>query len=104
MLFVYFRFGKDNFPFLLNRLKSDIVVMDGILTPDKAVELSKKASSSLLAHKYTKEEANRVALFVEEIGLTIIDENRNAKKPVLIELSLLFEDDSVLVIELDSGK
>jgi len=104
MLFVYFRFGKDNFPFLLNRLKSDIVVMDGILTPDKAVELSKKASSSLLAHKYTKEEANRVALFVEEIGLTIIDENRNAKKPVLIELSLLFEDDSVLVIERDSGK
>ncbi|MCR5836076.1 MAG: hypothetical protein K6G88_06200 [Lachnospiraceae bacterium] len=78
--------------------------MDGILTPDTAVELSKKAGSNLLSHKYTKEVANRVALFVEEICLTILDENCNAKKPVLIELSLLFEADSVLVIERDSGQ
>ena len=35
--------------------------------------------------------------------LTIIEKNKQAKKPVLIELSLFFEDGSVLIIERDSG-
>ncbi len=51
-----------------------------------------------------KNEANRAALFVEEIGLTIIERNKKSKKPVLIELSLFFEKDSVLIIERDSGE
>ena len=36
--------------------------------------------------------------------MTVVEQNRHAKKPVLIELSLFFEDDSVLIIERDSGK
>jgi anti-sigma regulatory factor (Ser/Thr protein kinase) len=104
MLFVFFRFKKDNFPFLLNNLETNIEVLDGILSPDAAVALSKEVGESLLKHQYPKGEANRAALFVEEIGLTILDNNGNAKKPVLIELSLFFEEDSVLIIERDSGK
>ena len=30
--------------------------------------------------------------------------NRQAKKPVMVELSLFFENDSILLIERDSGK
>lgn len=104
MLFVFFRFKKDNFPFLLKKMETDIEVLDGILTPDAAVALSKEVGESLLKHQYPKGEANRAALFTEEIGLTILDNNGNAKKPVLIELSLFFEEDSVLIIERDSGK
>ena len=104
MLFVFFRFKKDNFPFLLKSLESDIEVLDGTLTPDAAVALSKEVSDSLLARQYPAVEANRAALFVEETGLTILDMNSNSKKPVLMELSLFFEEDSVLIIERDSGK
>lgn len=104
MLFVYLRFGKSNFPFLLNNMDGEIVVMDDVLTPEAASDLSKKAADSLLAHQYTGGEANHAALFVEEIGLTILERNKKAKKPILIELSIFFEQNSVLMIERDSGE
>ena len=103
-LFVYLRFGKDNFPFLLKKMESEIVVMDDTLTPDSASALSEKVQDCLLSHQYPKDTANRAALFTEEIGLTIIEINKRSKKPVLIEFSLFFEDDHVLIIERDSGK
>ena len=89
---------------MLKSLESDIEVIDGILTPDAVVALSNEVSDSLLEHQYPKGEANRAALFVEETGLTILEMNNNAKKPILMELSLFFEKDSVLIIERDSGK
>ena len=102
-LYVYLRFGRDNFPFLLKDMETEIEVMDDTLTPETAAGLSNRVRSSLLAHQYMKKTADKAALFVEEIGLTILERNRQAKKPVLIELSLFFEEDSVLVIERDSG-
>lgn len=103
MIFVYLHFGKDNFPFLLKYMGTEIVVMDDTLTQESAGKLSGQVKDALLSHGYQKTEALRAALFVEEIGLTIIEKNKQAKKPVLIELSLFFEDGSVLIIERDSG-
>ena len=102
-LYVYLRFGRDNFPFLLKDMESEIEVVDDTLTPETAAGLSNRVRSSLLAHQYMKKTAGKAALFVEEIGLTILERNRQTKKPVLVELSLFFEEDSVLVIERDSG-
>lgn len=102
-LFVYLRFGKDNFPFLLKDMDAEIEVMDETLSPETAVSLSDRVRSSLLAHQYERKTANNAALFAEEIGLTILDRNKQTKKPVLIELSLFYEKDSVLLIERDSG-
>ena len=82
---------------------TEIVVMDDTLTQESAGKLSGQVKDALLSHGYQKTEALRAALFVEEIGLTIIEKNKQAKKPVLIELSLFFEDGSVLIIERDSG-
>lgn len=104
LAFVYLRFGKANFPFLLKDMDSEIVVMDDILTAENAVALLERVRESLLSRQYQKAEANRASLFVEEIGLTILEKNKPAKKPVLIELSLFFEPDSVLIIERDSGE
>ena len=104
LLFVYLRFGRDNFPFILNDMNTEIVVMENTLTKDNTVSLSECVGESLLSHQYTKAEANRAALFVEEIGLTVLEKNRQAKKPVLIEFSLFFEPDSVLIIQRDSGE
>lgn len=38
------------------------------------------------------------------MGLAILDVNKDAKKPILIELSLFFDPGSVLIIERDSGR
>ena len=102
-LFVYLRFGKENFPFLLKDMDSDIEVMDDTLSTESAVGLSDRVRSSLLSHQYARTTANNAALFVEEIGLTILERNKNAKKPILIELSLIYEAGTVLIIERDSG-
>ena len=104
MLYVYLRFGKDNFPFLLKDIDSEIEVMDEELTPDMAVTLSKKVADSMREHQFPKESVNRASLFVEEIGLAILERNRKSKKPILIEYSLFYEADSVLIIERDSGE
>lgn len=103
-LFVYLRFGKDNFPFLLNDMNAEITVIEDTLTPESATLLSRQVADILISHQYPKETANNAALFTEEIGLTILEINNPVKKPLSIELSLLFEPDNVLVIERDSGK
>ena len=104
MLFVRLRFGKDNFPFLLKDIDSEIEVMDDTLTDKTASELSQKIGQSLISHGYSKQESMCASLFAEEVGLTVIERNGKAKKPVLIEFSLFYEEDSVLIIERDSGE
>ncbi len=104
MLFVYLRFGKDNFPFLLKNMNTEIIVLDDTLSPEAVSGLSENVGNSLESHQYSKAAANRAALFVEEILLTLTERNRHAKKPVLVEISLFFEPDSVLIIERDSGE
>lgn len=103
-LFVYIRFGRDSFPYLLDDMNSVIEVIDGTLTPGTAADLSKLAKQKILSHQYPKVIANEVALFVEEIGLTIYERNKESKKDVLIEVSMMLESDSVFVIERDSGE
>ena len=103
-LFVYLRFGKENFPFILKDMDSDIVVMDDRLTAESAGKLSEQVRDAMLSRGYSKEEAVRAQLFAEEIGLTVMEQNSRVKMPVLIEFSLFFEEGSVLIIERDSGK
>ena len=103
MLFVYLRFGKDNFPFLLNDMDSEIVVLDDTLSPESAAALSVQVADCLISHQYPNETANRAGLFAEEMGLTVLDINKQSKDPILVELSLFFEDDQVLIVERDSG-
>ena len=102
-LFIYLRFGRDHFPFLLHEMASEITVMDDTLTPETAAGLSERVQSTLLAHQYAGKTANKAALFIEEMGLTILERNKGAKKPIQIELSLFFEENDVLIIERDSG-
>ena len=43
------------------------------------------------------------SLFAEEIPLTILEKNKEVKK-LLLEMTLQFEEDSILIIERDSGE
>ncbi|MBP3793964.1 MAG: hypothetical protein ILA24_07995, partial [Ruminococcus sp.] len=72
LIFVYLRFGKENFPFILNDMGSEIVVMDDKLTAESAGKLSRQVNDALLSHGYHKQEARRASLFAEEIGLTVL--------------------------------
>ena len=103
-LYVYLRFGKDNFPYLLKDIDSEIEVMDDTLTAETAASLSERVSELLSSNDYPKKTASLAALFVEEIGLTVIEKNKRSKKELLFEISVFFEDDSVLIIERDSGE
>ena len=102
--FVYIRFGKDNFPFLLKDIDSDIEVLDDTLTAETAAVLSERVGECIRSRGYPAKTVSHAALFVEEIGLTILEKNRQAKKPVLFELSLYFEEGSLLIIQRDSGE
>ena len=104
MLYVYMRFGKEQFPFLLKDMDSEIEVLDDILTPESAVNLSELVRDQLMARRYPNDVVQRAALFVEEIALTILEKNQKVKKPILMEISLFFDPGSVLIIERDSGE
>ena len=104
MLFVYLRFGKNDFPFLLGDMDTEIVVLDDTLSSESVSALSARVTDSLISHRYPKKTANRAGLFAEEIGLTVLDINKQSKKPILVEFSIFFEADQVLIIERDSGK
>lgn len=101
--FVYFKYGKSNFPFLLKDIESEIIVLDDVLTSETAAKLSRQVSDILIKHQYSKDTITHAALFIEEMGLTILDKNRDKKKDILVELSLFFEKDSLVIIERDSG-
>lgn len=104
LMYVYLRFGKEDFPFLLKNMESEIDVWDDILSVASSATLSRDVAESLMTRGFSKDEANHAALFVEEIGLTILEKNKQSKKPVLIEYSLFYEEDSVLIVERDSGE
>lgn len=104
LLFVLLRFGKENFPFLLWDMDSEIVVMDEVLSADSPVHLAERVRSCMLSHQYASTVADNAALVIAELLSCTIKKNENTKKAVLIELSLFFEDDSAQIIERDSGE
>ena len=103
-LYIRVRYGKEMFPLLLKPSGSEIIVLDDVLLPDNCAKLSAKVSELIEDHGFSKSIANRAALFTEEIGLTIIEKNGETKKPLMIEISIFFENDSILLIERDSGE
>lgn len=103
-LFIRLRYGAARFPYLLENTDTEIVVMDDTLTREGCASLSERVQETLEEHGYPRRVAARAALFTEEIGLTILEKNAKGKKAILIEISLLFEEDSALLIERDSGE
>ena len=103
-LFIRLRYGAAKFPYLLEHADTKIIVMDDTLTKDSCVHLSEHIQEIMQEHGYSTHAASRAALFTEEIGLTILEKNTLKKKAIQIEISLLFEDGSVLLIERDSGE
>ena len=103
LLYIRFRYGREQFPYLLEDKQRPILVFDDVLTRESCVRLSERVNKALRDRGFSGRSATQAALFTEEIGLTLIEKNKTARKPLLVEISLLFEDSSVLLIERDSG-
>ena len=103
-LFIRYHYGAARFPYLLEKTKTEIIVMDDTLTKDGCARLSERVQAAMQEHGYSARVASRASLFTEEIGLTILEKNATGRKPILIEISMLFEDGSALLIERDSGE
>lgn len=103
-LYIRLRYGAARFPYLLENTDTEIIVMEDALTKEGCAQLSERVQAVMQEHGYPTRTATRAALFTEEIGLTILEKNAAKKKPILTEISLLFEKDSVLLIERDAGE
>ena len=103
LLYIRFRYGREQFPYLLKDKQRPILVFDDVLTRESCVSLSEQVNKALRSRGFGDRSATQAALFTEEIGLTLIEKNKTARKPLLVEISLLFEESSVLLIERDSG-
>ena len=66
--------------------------------------MAERVGECVKSRGYPEKTVTNASLFVEEIGLTILEKNKQTKKPLLFELSLFFEEDSVIIIERDAGK
>ena len=103
-LYIRLRYGAARFPYLLENTDTEIIVMEDTLTKEGCAQLSEQVQAVMQEHGYPVRTAVRAGLFTEEIGLTILEKNAAKKKPILIEISLFFENDSALLIERDSGE
>ena len=103
LLYIRFRYGREQFPYLLEDKQRPILVFDDVLTRESCVSLSEQVNKALRDRGFSDRSATQAALFTEEIGLTLIEKNKTARKPLLVEISLLCEGSSVLLIERDSG-
>ena len=103
MLYVRIRYGKKLFPHLLGGSGDRYAVFEDVLRPETCVRLSEQVQSALRSRGYSERCAVQAALFTEEIGLTVLEKNRSAKRPVFMEISLLFEDGAVQLVERDTG-
>jgi Na+-driven multidrug efflux pump len=103
LLYIRFRYGREQFPYLLEDKQRPILVFDDVLTRESCVSLSEQVNKALRSRGFGDRSATQAALFTEEIGLTLIEKNKTARKPLLVEISLLFDESSVLLIERDSG-
>ena len=103
LLYIRFRYGRERFPYLLEDKQRPILVFDDVLTRESCVKLSEQVLEALRSRGFSDRSTTQAALFTEEIGLTLIEKNKTARKPLLVEISLLFEESSVLLIERDSG-
>lgn len=96
------RKGKERFPLYLDWMDSRIIVFDSVLEKEKLPEISQKIQKDLSEQGYDNKTAIKAALFTEEIGTTLLEQNGDNK--VWVEYSLLYDKDRVSLIIRDSGK
>ena len=102
MIIIRCRKGKERFPLYLDFMDRRIIVFDSVLEKEKLPEISQEIQNDLYEQGYDKKTAMKAALFSEEIGTTLLEQNGDDK--VWVEYSLLYDKDRVNLIIRDSGQ
>ncbi len=89
---------KKAFPLLLPT--KDIVSWDAKLNLEKVLELRDRAEAEFLKRGFDGKISMKAALIVEEIGMSIVDNNPNT--PPLVEMTLFFDEQPKIIIR-DNG-
>ena len=97
IIFLCARHKKD-FPLLLPI--KDIVSWDAKLNLEKVLELRDRAEAEFLKRGFHSKILMRIGLIIEEIGMSIVDNNPNT--PPLAELTIIFEEEPIIIIR-DNG-
>lgn len=100
LLFVYLRYGKEKFPLLLERDSKAVQIFDVEFSKDGIMKLRDQVETFLVDAHISPASVNRTLLFVEEVGMLTVEQNRGKK--VSCECSVMIGDD-IQIIFRDDG-
>lgn len=100
LLFVYLRYGKEKFPLLLERDSKAVQIFDVEFSQDGIMKLRDQVETFLVDAHISPASVNRTLLFVEEVGMLTVEQNRGKK--VSCECSVMIGDD-IQIIFRDDG-
>ena len=104
IVYILLRYGLKRFPLLLEDTDDHIEVFEDTLTQEHCARLSRQVEAVMRDRGCSDMATMYAAMFTEEIGLAILERNKPARRPLLMEISLIFDDASVLMIQRDSGE
>lgn len=100
LLFVYLRYGREKFPLLLEPDPKAVRIFDVELSKEGIIRLRNQVEAFLVDTQITPGSVNRTMLFIEEVGMLTVEQNRGRK--VSCECSVMIGDD-VQIIFRDDG-
>ncbi len=102
-LFVYFRYGKENYPLLLadRERESNYRFYELKINPHSVIEMQKKVEQYLQENNIEKKVIARVKLLVEELFMLVYE--KNSGKPVYGECTVFVNAEDIRIITKDDG-
>ena len=103
-LIVYLKYSKEQFPFLISKdTEQQILIYDFTIDIDTAVEMSQKTQEIMKQESFTPQTVVFAGMITEDVLLLINERNKDSKKPVNAECTLIVQPDGVRLIIRDSG-
>ena len=99
-----FVYGREQFPLLIpQRNDEKIFIYDFPLTVENCMDMVETAGSELKKTGYPLKTVRQVELVLEETLMLIREKNRNEKKKLLAECTIILEDEGIRLILRDTG-
>lgn len=96
------RYGKAEYPLLLEKVDKKILMFDARLDPAGVMELRNKIAYFVKLHGICRQSQMRLMLLIEEMGMHAV--TVNAPYIPVCEVTLFIDDEGVVVIYKDDGK
>lgn len=104
VLIVFLRYGRENIPFLIPGDKDDrIFIYDFTIDAKTSVELSKTVESLAKEASISPKKGIIAGIITEDMLMLIEEKNKDSKKPIRAECTVIREDDGLRLIFRDSG-